>query len=280
LAAKVENRPVCWLIPGLFSAMRFFNLRRFNETIYLCALRPIKKQLMAGTVLMNANQPYFKRMTQLHCTMRGILFGMIFLFASTSTLLAQQRWSAGPRLGLNLSNFVGDVDNNNLLAGVSAGAFVMYSDINHFGISADVLYSQRGFMYKISEPQGPFKYRQRVNYLEIPILFRYFLNLSGNFRPNLFFGPNVGLKLGANRTNPDTDNSQIFRPADLGATVGISLNFRVKQAQRLHIDGRYTFGLTDITDPAKAPTPDGNVRNSTISVLLGYGFGIGKNYRR
>ncbi|WP_128545728.1 porin family protein [Larkinella soli] len=211
---------------------------------------------------------------------RGIVYGLIFLFAITTSGMAQQRWSAGPRLGLNLSTFVGDVDNNKLLPGVTAGGFIMYSDINHFGVSADLLFSQRGSRYKISDPTREFKFTQRINYLEVPVLFRYFLNLSGNFRPNLFLGPNLGIKLNATRTDPDRkyDNGNIFRPADLGATVGLSLNFRVKEAQRLHLDARYTLGLSDITDPAKAPTPDGNVRNSTISFLVGYGFGIGRRY--
>lgn len=214
---------------------------------------------------------------------RSFFYGIAFLLATTSTLFAQQRWSAGPRAGLNLSNFIGDVNHMKFRPGVSVGGFVMYSDINHFGVSADVLYSQKGTIYKNND-QSVLNYKQHLNYLEVPILFRYFLNKSGNFRPNLFVGPNVGFKLNAKRLNEtidprEFDNGAAFRPIDLGATFGLSLNFRAGQAKRLHIDARYTLGLADIAQSAIAlPTPDGNIRNSTLSLMVGYGFGVGQRH--
>jgi hypothetical protein len=209
---------------------------------------------------------------------KGLVFGMIFLFASTSALLAQQRWSAGPRLGLNVSSLYGKDTFFKAKPGFTAGAFVSYSAINHFGISADLLYSQRGGKY--DNPGDRSSHIQHLNYLEIPVVARYYLNLSGNFRPNFFVGPSLGILLDAKRTKTidkgiayaDADDKDEFESIDLGATAGFQANFKVRDRQRFLIDARYTLGVTDVK---VAPQWLGN---STFSLTVGYSFGIGRNY--
>ncbi len=159
----------------------------------------------------------------------------------------------------------------------------MYSDINHFGISGDILFSQKGARFE-SVPSGNSRatYTQRINYLEIPVLARYFLTLSGSFRPNFFIGPSVAFRLNAktkdysinNAEQPDADITDFYRPADLGFVGGIALNFEIAKGKRVLMDARYTYGLTDIT------VVQGRVRNSAITLNLSYGFGVGKKYGR
>ncbi|MBC8152319.1 MAG: PorT family protein [Bacteroidetes bacterium] len=187
---------------------------------------------------------------------------------------AQQRFSAGPRLGVNLSKYVGNnIVSNESIAGLSAGAFLMYSSLNHFGISADLLYAQKGAKY-IGVGPGGTNVVQRVNYLEIPVALRYFLTRSGDFRPNLFVGPALGFKLTANQkvegTDVKTDISDGVKPIDLGLMAGFQLNFRgLGPRQRFLIDGRYTYGLSGIS------AVSGNAHNSVFTLALGYGFGVG-----
>ncbi|GAB3896610.1 hypothetical protein GCM10028803_14390 [Larkinella knui] len=203
---------------------------------------------------------------------------MMFLLASASTLLAQQRWSAGPRIGLNVSSLYGKDDFFKSKLGLVAGGFVSYSSINHFGISADVLYSQRGAKY--DNPGDRSSHIQHLNYLEIPVVARYYLNLSGNFRPNIFVGPSLGVLLNAKRTKTidrgtsyaDADDKDEFESVDLGATAGFQANFKVRDRQRFLIDARYTLGVTDVK---KSPQWLGN---STLSFTVGYSFGVGRNY--
>ncbi|MFC5410411.1 porin family protein [Larkinella bovis] len=211
---------------------------------------------------------------------RGIIVGMVFLLASASGLMAQkQRWSAGPRLGLNISSLYGKNSYYDAKLGLVAGGFVSYSSINHFGISADVLYSQRGGKY--DNPSDRSSHTQFLNYLEIPVVARYYLNLSGNFRPNLFVGPSLGILLNSKRTNsinqgqsyPDAKTDDEFEPLDLGGTAGFQANFKVKDRQRFLIDARYTLGLTNVRTNA-SPW----LGNSTFSFTLGYSFGVGRSY--
>ena len=226
--------------------------------------------------------------------LRSFLLLVSLVSLCLSTALAQQRFSAGPRLGLNLSTLRGDVTSYKLTPGLVAGGFLMYSSLNHFGISADVLYSQRGGKFTGTDPGNvPVEFKQQINYLEIPVALRYFLTLEGDFRPNLFFGPSLVIPLSAKRLNnksgtttfPDVDNSKTFKNLDLGLLAGFQLNFPGFGArQRFLIDARYTLGLADVTAPLPTyPIQGGtgaqNVYNSTVTFTLGYGFGVGPEYK-
>lgn len=214
--------------------------------------------------------------------------GAVFCLLLFATASAQQRFSAGPRVGLTYSTFAGDAQNFSFKPGISAGAFLMYSSLNHFGISADVLYSQRGAKYERTfTPQfgNPTQetFKQRIDYLEIPVALRYFLTLTGNFRPNIYFGPALGFKLNAqrgqgrigDRVTSGFTNTDQFRPIDLGVLAGLQLNWPgLGTAQRFLVDIRYTYGLADITIDNNA-----RINNSAFTVSLGYGFGVGPVYR-
>lgn len=210
-----------------------------------------------------------------------VLVALVSLCFTTS--YAQQRFSAGPRIGLNLSNYWGNADNMRFKPGVNAGVFLSYSSLNHFGISADVLYSQRGAKYDTPV----LKFTQRVNYLEIPVVARYYLTLNGDFRPNIFVGPSLGIKLNARRVNGDpntnninADNTGDFRDLDLGATGGFQLNWRTGSRQHFLIDARYTLGLSEVqTNLPNRWGARNNLQNSTISISLGYAFGVGPEFR-
>lgn len=206
-----------------------------------------------------------------------------FFLLSLSTGYAQQRFSAGPRLGLNLSKFGGNAEHSEFHPGFVGGVFLMYSSLNHFGISADALYAQRGTAFRVQRPDGStLTYDQRINYLEIPVALRYFLTLSGNFRPNVFVGPSLALKLNAksNQFNGGQDNSSTFNAADLGLLAGFQLNWKgFGERQRFLIDARYTYGLGDVTAlPIAGGLNAQRINNSTITLTLGYGFGVGREY--
>lgn len=217
------------------------------------------------------------------------LYFIVFVSCLSSSY-AQQRFSAGPRLGLNLSTLRGDVNSYSMAPGLVAGGFLMYSSLNHFGISADLLYSQRGGKYSgINTTNQPVEFTQKINYLEIPVALRYFLTLSGDFRPNIFFGPSLSIPLSARQVNykinnssqGNVDNYNSFKNPDLGLLAGFQLNFRGwGERQRFLIDARYTYGLGDVTSlPILGGAGNQRIYNSTITLTLGYGFGVGKEYR-
>lgn len=184
-----------------------------------------------------------------------------------------------------MSNYWGNADNMSFGPGLTAGAFLMYSSLNHFGISADVLYSQWGSKY---DDNRTYRFTQHVNYLEIPVVARYFLNLSGTFRPNVFLGPTLAVKMSANRTKTEAisgkavpanyDNTGDFNNLDLGATGGFQLNWGVGHRQRFLVDARYTLGLSNVQGLPNLWGPNRSLHNSVVTLTLGYGFGVGREH--
>jgi hypothetical protein len=224
------------------------------------------------------------------------IFLISFLFIQSlgfaqppQTLRRRQVVSIGPKIGVNLSDLNGDVNNHSLQPGISAGAMLTYSVVNTFGISVEALYSQKGAKFKNTAYNGASNnFNRRLNYIEVPVLARYFLNKSGDFRPNLFIGPDFGFKLNAKDVNrkitngadqPNQDVSEAITPVDVGITAGIGLNFAVVEKMRFLIDARYTYGFSDIADET-LPGFDNNGKasNSAISFTFGVSFGIGKKY--
>ncbi len=209
---------------------------------------------------------------QKHFFTRSVSALLLTILFGITAVQAQQRFSAGPRIGVNVSNFSGGNVDTKAIAGLTAGAFIMYSSLNHFGISADLMYSQKG-----ADIQSPF--RHRINYLELPIALRYFLTRNGDFRPNLFVGPAIGFKLSATEinktTNTQRDMSSEISSVDLGLTAGFQLNFKgLGPRQRFLIDGRYTYGL-----PETYVQSNVDRHNSVFTLTLGYGFGVGPEFR-
>lgn len=232
-----------------------------------------------------------KSMINQNCRVRFflVLFSSLFFLSSTSHIFAQrnrQVVSIGPKIGVNLTNLYGDVSNQTMQLGLSAGGILTYSVVNVFGISLEALYSQKGAKFE----NVPFNTTQRINfnrkinYVEVPLLARYFLNKGGDFRPNVFVGPNFGFKLSAKDVNrsvvggasqPDDDISDVINPVDVGITGGIGLNFLVQSAVRVLLDARYTYGFSNITESQIAGfSTNPTVGNSSITITAGLSFGI------
>jgi outer membrane protein W len=228
-----------------------------------------------------------------------LLIICLFVLSSASELFAQRRnrqvVSIGPKIGANLTSLHGDVSNQTLQPGLSAGAILTYSVVNTFGISVEALYSQKGAKFENALVPGSatqrMNFNRRLNYVEVPLLARYFLNKDGDFRPNVFVGPNFGFKLNAKDVNrsmvggtaqPDTEISSVINPVDVGITGGIGLNLRLQSAMRVLLDVRYTYGISNITDSQIAGFTVANptVGNNAITITAGLSFGIGKKYEK
>lgn len=223
----------------------------------------------------------------MHLIKRTLLLALVagsFFSIQTAQAQSRQRWSVGPRVGLNLTNFVGNYvntvtqsnpDANKFLPGLSAGIGFLYSDISRFGFGVDLLYSQRGAKGTASGLESI----NRVNYLELPLTARYFLTRGGKFRPNIYLGAVPALRLNAvnkltlNGSKSEIDYTDTYRPADIGVTGGIQLNFSTGDRQHFTIDARYTQGINNIA------VNNTDVRNQMITIGLGYNFGIGREYQ-
>ncbi|NOT75804.1 MAG: PorT family protein [Cyclobacteriaceae bacterium] len=190
------------------------------------------------------------------------------LLAGISAKAQEKTWSVGPEVGLSLSKYGGDAGSNDLKSGAVGGLFLTYSIKNTFGITGKVLYYQKGAYV----PDLDLK--QTLNYIEVPIIGRYFLIKEGNFRPNIFLGPSFNFLTGVtNKVGTGDRVSQenwdsVYNSFDLGITGGAGLNFLIASETYFIIDARYTHGFSDLTKPA------GVINNNSIAITAGISFGF------
>ena len=192
-------------------------------------------------------------------------------FAASFQTIAQDGdkvWSIGPEVGVSVSKYGMDAGTNDFKSGAIGGLFITYSIKNTFGITTKVLYSQKGATFKSIDT------KQTLNYIEVPIIGRFFLVKEGDFRPNIFVGPSLGFLTGAtnkvgsnNRVNID-NYSSVFNSFDFGVTGGMGFEFRIMNETYFIIDARYTHGLSDITKAA------GVVNNNSFGMTAGLSFGF------
>jgi opacity protein-like surface antigen len=200
---------------------------------------------------------------------RQSLVATLILFAIASSAIAQtdeKVWSFGPEVGVNFTKFGGDASDSDYRNGILLGIGLTYSIQNTYGITTKVLYSQRG------AKMGDIK--TSLQYIEVPITGRFFLNRDGKFRPNIFVGPSFAFLTGAASKEGDGDSedienyADIFKTFDFGLTGGLGLNWLIANETHIVLDGRYTHGLSDLS---KA---DGKVNNQGFTISAGVTFGL------
>jgi hypothetical protein len=197
-----------------------------------------------------------------------IFLGLLFSIQLTAEAQYAHTWSIGPEVGPSFSKFGDDANDQQFKTGLIAGGFLTYSIINTFGVTVKALYAQKGTRF---ESNGV-SMKQSLNYLEIPIMGRFFLNKEGRFRPNLFLGPSFGILLGVKNKKGDGDYVAVseeqrknFSNFDIGVTGGIGLNYEIVNETRVLIDARYTRGFADIANP-------GQINNNSLGVTFGMSF--------
>lgn len=202
------------------------------------------------------------------------------------------RFTVGPRAGINIAHFT-DVDNADTKTGLVAGVFMLYSFQEHFGISADLLYSMEGSSFKsntlVNGVVTNTDVSSTLSYLRIPIQANLFLGNAGNMiRPKVTLGPCFGFLMGVKNetdfsydagggnivssTTSNTDKDG-YMGTDFGAIVGLGANIRLANRLWLNADARYYIGASKVFDSNDSSVSD--IKNQHVSISAGLGFGIG-----
>jgi hypothetical protein len=217
------------------------------------------------------------------------LSGLMLSFGA----FAQKRdlgvWSIGPEIGAAFSNHGGD-DDSEYKSGLVAGGFVTYSIRDRYAFTGKILLNQKGSTYKdgiiTKRFEEDVEIKERLNYIEIPVLARVFFNREGTVRPNVFFGPSFGFLPGAqwkigDDDYQDWDDIIEFDPSDedsykdaygiidFGLSLGLGLSIRVANEINFIIDTRYTYGLRNFRGGGWS-----KVNNQNVAVTAGLSFGI------
>mgnify|MGYP006176410685 CR=1 FL=1 len=182
-----------------------------------------------------------------------ILVAVLALFSFVGT---NAQTAFGAKAGLNVANLSGDVDGNKSLIGFNVGVFAEITLADSFYLQPELLYSTQGA--KFDESTSGFSADLNLNYINIPIMFKY--DVANRFY--LEAGPQVGFLVAADLGDLDVKDS--YESTDFGANFGLSYGF----TEKIFAQARYNIGMTNIVKD------NGNdkVSNAVMSFSLGYKF--------
>jgi Outer membrane protein beta-barrel domain len=186
-----------------------------------------------------------------------------------ATTAAAQSMTAGVKVGYNNSKveFSEDEADDELEArtrpGLVVGLFTSFTVNPRFAFQPEFLYSQKGSTLR--DDLGD-EADLKLDYFEIPLLADIRLT-EGTNRLSLMVGPTIGFRTKAEiefdgETDDLTDEGDNeVEKTDFGITAGLAFTMN-----QFVIDGRYTWGLKDISKEAD------EAKNRTFSVSVGWRF--------
>ena len=177
--------------------------------------------------------------------MKKILLASFAIFLISIIANAQGGFRLGIKGGLNLNQINGQSFDNGFTYGYHLGGFAEIDFTHKFGIQPEVLFNQTNTKVAtgissiypgVTNPN--LSDNVTLNYLSIPLLFRY--NVGGMF--SLLMGPQFGILINKNE-NIFLNGQSAFTNGDFGMVGGLQVNMKV-----LRLYGRYNVGLKNIND--------------------------------
>ena len=196
---------------------------------------------------------------------RRFVFGGMLIVAVMSSTPAWAQVGGGIKVGLNLATVSGFNDpggSTSQRTGLVAGGFLTVGLAPMIALQPEVLFSMQGTKLHVSMSGVATDATVKLDYIQVPVLLR--LGNSGKAGASAYgvVGPTFGVL--ARAIGDGEDIKDELKSTDVGLVVGAGVTL-----SRLLIEGRYTYGLTDLN---KVKDPSGSNQNRVISVFIGLVF--------
>ena len=206
--------------------------------------------------------------------MKKITIALMCMLLTAGAAMAQKQVTFGPKIGVDYTHFWGKNAYHGGQLNYQAGLFMEYRFTSRFSIAPEVVFAAQGGKYDVkdyNDGDGYFdaKFTENVNYINIPVMFKYYVTpaLSIDLGPQL--GINVYSKytveskdkhLNIKETEDQKDDTKTI---DVGVGLGLTYNI----AKDVFVQGRYTLGLTEVFDKSWDTGKNGNAQ-----IAIGYRF--------
>lgn len=169
------------------------------------------------------------------------------------------KFSLGGNLGLNVSQFIGGDRIGGEKAGFHVGVVGEYRMSHLFAIAPEIMYSSQGAREKMED----YKAAYTANYLNIPILARFYVINALSLEVGPQFGFNMGIK--GKFTNGGLSVTEKIRKNqynvfDIGLSFGLAYNFK-----NYFASVRYNYGFIDVSTLTAS-------KNAVFQLSVGYNF--------
>jgi hypothetical protein len=209
--------------------------------------------------------------------MKKIILTISIAFFVVVNVSAQA--SIGVKGGVNFASIMGDTPNGlRYRTAYNFGLVAEFETSSNTSIQPEISYSSQGFHFDgglVGGINGPIldEDNYKLDYLNIPIVFKYYINDEFSFET----GPQVGFLLSSKTENGTVDSDDLndnLTTASFDFVVGFGYKFD----NGFNLNARYVGGLTNIWKGyVKNPPPgywyyDYGKRNSVFQLTVGYYF--------
>lgn len=206
--------------------------------------------------------------------MKGL--SRLLIALATITVLGVDRADAQPRIlfraGATLATIRGaDVTAAHARTGVRVGLSATFAISDDLGVEVGGAYAEKGAARRVRGMDATFK----LDYMELPVLFRLGIPTLGFMSPHVLLGPAVALEVGCNSAGGDqalpcNSRGAEVKAVDVGAMAGAGFSLPISGPLSVSLEVFYDVGLVSIDDSA---SPE-DVKNRAWSFLVGVGFPI------
>ncbi len=212
--------------------------------------------------------------------MKKISIALMCMILATGASMAQKTFTFGPKIGVDFTHFWGKETKSfwgyKGMFNYQAGIFFEYRFSDKLAIAPEVVFAAQGDKFKYSyktydehsnvvdEREGT--HTDHVNYINVPVLFKYYVcpSLSVDLGPQ--FGVNVYSKYTSALDNGEEESNTVdmkdqTNAFDFGVALGLTYNI----AKDVFVQGRYTLGVTSVFEGQP-------IKNGNAQIAIGYRF--------
>lgn len=198
----------------------------------------------------------------------------IIILGSVLNVKAQIGVSVGPKAGVTITSFSGDAAGKveAKTTGVG-GLFANVHFLKYFALQPEAFIHQKGATTSSNGVTNSVK----VNYFEVPVLFKVMLPVEDHIYPNLFIGPTFSYKMNSSASTKNTETGTVVnfnegdvRKQETGGIIGGGFDFETQHIF-INLDARYGFGFNSLGSNTL------ELKNRNWAFMLGLGYRIGTN---
>lgn len=199
--------------------------------------------------------------------MKKIAIALMCTILATGAAMAQKQFTFGPKFGVDYTHYWGKNVEHGGQFNYQAGLFMEYRFTDQFAIAPEVVFAAQGGKYDTNILGVEFKETDHVNYINVPVMMKFYVipDLSIDFGPqvgfNVYSKNTSEAKVGSESGKKTTDMKDFTNSVDFGLGLGLTYNI----ARDVFIQGRYTMGLTKVFDGQDA-------KNGNAQIAIGYRF--------
>ncbi len=137
------------------------------------------------------------------------------------------------------------------------------------GLEAELLYSQKGSVYRLKLDSSEYREKYLLNYLEIPLILKFFLTRTGPAAFYVYGGPSVGFNLRARlkvRFDGLEETVEVDSLKGTDGLINLGVGAEIKFSGGFFVlESRYSQGLKSISREV-----EGDIRNKSLIFLFGF----------